>query len=79
MDLQNSPDHPGIVRYFDSVKPILGKYGLSLRATFSQFEVRSVDGGGLVANGNTIQWLDGFVRGLDHATSTMLQNQKECH
>ena len=58
------PTHAGMVRFFETVKPILeAQHRLFLTATVTTFEVRNAKGK-LMASGDSIDWLNGFVTGL---------------
>jgi len=60
-----APTHAGMVRFYETVKPVLlEKYQLVLTVTLTSFEIRNGDGK-LLAAGDSIDWLNGFVAGID--------------
>jgi len=60
------PSAAGVVRFYENVKPLLKeKYGLTVTATISDFTIDDDATGKRIASGDTIQWLNGFVNGLD--------------
>lgn len=63
------PTDAGVVHFFEAVKTTLAeKYQLRLTATLNEFEVRN-SSNKLVAAGSTIQWVSGFLNGLDAGRS----------
>ena len=64
------PTDAGLVHFFEAVRAALAdKYQLNLTASLNEFEVRDVNGK-LIAAGRTIQWVSGFLNGLDAANNT---------
>ena len=65
MTKTSAPSHAGMIRFYETVKPVLlEKYQLELTVTLTSFEIRNADGK-LIAAGDSIDWLNGFVAGID--------------
>jgi len=63
------PTNAGMIHFYENVKPGLAKkHQLALSTTLTEFEIHDSITGKLVATGDSIQWLAGFINGLDVAT-----------
>jgi hypothetical protein len=53
-----------VVKYFESVRPEFEKQGLEISATFTEFRVVDLRNGSTIFTCDTVQGLDGFIRGV---------------
>ena len=60
------PTNAGMIHFYETIRPVLlKKYNLIVTATLTEFEVRLAGSDKLIAAGDNIKWLAGFVNGLD--------------
>ena len=60
------PTNAGMIHFYETIRPVLlKKYNLVVTATLTEFEIRFAGSGKIIAVGDSIKWLAGFVNGLD--------------
>ena len=60
------PTNAGMIHFYETIRPVLlKKFNMVVTATLTEFEIRYAGADKLIATGDSIKWLAGFVNGLD--------------